>query len=255
MSALPAILQQLFNQPPETPQAAGGLDNGLIGQALQDRLGQPELTNLVPGSPSPEQSFLDYQCEILPDLDPGTILHKPLPQTTRPVDTLGTYDVKDGKKGEGLSQTNINLLSSSAGIDIVQQAATSTYRFCLKGYGLRAGYPVPVPNLASFAGAECVPAWPHKILANRIVQNWNGVPIYFCAWELWYHVPQVPQASPGQGVLPVAPNLAQKTDGSPALPDAIQEPVSIQETPAGANWPTFVGSIPGIDISSTAIPK
>ena len=251
---LPGIIPAIISKLPLPGQDAA-VNINIVPRV--DNFGSPEITGQVMTPPDPVQSFLIYQCEILPELDPGTILHKPLPQTAQPVDTLGVYNVTDGKAGEQFSSpVNINLKSNWTQADIVQQAATPTYMFCLKGHGLRVAYPVPIPNLENNAlgGTLIIPANPHKIKANRIVANFNGLPVWYAEWELWYYCPVPPQMSKNVGTT-AAPNLAEKLDGTAPLPEKIQEPVSQPEqVMTNANWPEFAGKIPGA-IDLRGIPR
>src|SRR3990167_4403597 len=178
----------------------------------------------IPGLPSPEESWLNYQLEFITDLDPGMAIHKPLPQTDDPVDTLGAVDIF-GVKPENYTKNGVNTNSSSSSKDVVQRMATSTYRVALRGFGTRAGYKVPVPDLKVFGGSAVTPG-KQRVIGPPIIANYSGIPIYMTAWVLWYEVPVPPK---GQQKTP--PNLAQRIGDVANPPTTIPVPVTVPEPP------------------------
>jgi len=196
---------------------------GGVSDSYNDDRGNPELRAPVPGVMDPRVSWLNYRCSVKVELDPGNVLHKPLPQYADESDTMASYDAYDLQGADNVNNVNgPSLASVSTGVDVVQKAATSTYRVCLKGWGLRAGYPVPIPGIVSFGGVS--PVEDTQESESEVVANMNGIPIFLSTWELWYHVPQVmteDQEPP--------PNLAQHIAGSAVPPTLIQPPISVPE--------------------------
>lgn len=186
---------------------------------------------LVPGG-----SWLDYSAWVEIELDPGFVVHKPLPQGTANADTLATQLFEDyaflkdpdavpgagGFKPDAptTSGSGVNLDSEAQGTDYIQRMATSTYRFVLLGTGLRAGYQVPIPGLKSVAGVPATPDNPQRAF-NRIVGNAvGGIPIFYAEWELHYMI-ALPMKT---GVAPVPPNLALRIRADANLPAAVLVP-------------------------------
>lgn len=190
----------------------------------------------IPWCINPAISWLDYQCNLECMLDAGVALHKPLPQgpaspgTAGHVDTLASEDLYD-YAGIEKSKNGINLTSVGGFEDVVQQMATSTYRFRLRGYGLRAGYKVPIPTLKKVAGVPAIPA-ERQWAVNKIVSSASGIPIWLGQWDLWYYVtlpPKEDQVPP--------PNLALHVRGDAELPQSIPAPLSQPDTNAVAGAP------------------
>lgn len=170
----------------------------------------------------PVSSWLDYNCGVEISLDPGTVLHKPLPQSLATVDTLGVVDVTD--QALAANTNGINLASLGNYADVIQQMATSTYRFVLRGEAWRAGYQVPIPNLVSIAGVACVPTNPHNA-GNWIKGNLlGGIPLWYAAWELHYIIASPPRGKPGQKFAPQNPAVAMQPDAE--LPKAVLVPTA-----------------------------
>lgn len=180
---------------------------------------------LLPWVSDPATSWMDYQNELQCYLDAGLVLHKSLPQRVQTVDTLASSFLTDS--GMDTNVKGMNLVSHGQFTDSVQRMATSTYRFVLKGFGKRAGYPIPVPGLKSVAG---VPAYPDELQWSRgnvVIGNFSGIPIFFNQWELWYFVTIPPKT---QQVPP--PNLAQHIRADAKLPKGMQAPFSLQDQQA-----------------------
>lgn len=221
------------------PQNAGILDVIEPSAAdLLDTIAAVELQAKIPGVPNPIMSWLVYQPELEVILDPRTVLHETLPQKSNPADNLGVYDINDPAEGESLQNVSYNVRPTNPGTDIVQIIGTTSYILCFRGVALRAGYPIPIPKIIQWNAQLVIPKNPQKVKTG-IAANWNGVPIYFSRWELWYYVPSCPNKSYAD--LPPA-NLAEKIDGNTGLPNAIQPPVSAKEIAQTdtANWPTFI---------------
>ena len=152
----------------------------------QDDGSHPENNVALPWCIDRESSWLAYDCAVQAHLDPGTVLHKPLPQKAELVDTLASVVV--GADDFGSSTLGINLRSNSTAVDFIQQMATSTYTFALVGWGIRAGYQVPIPGLVKVGSLVFVPTNP-QFASNRVVGNLlGGIPLWYASWELHYLV-------------------------------------------------------------------
>jgi hypothetical protein len=167
---------------------------------------------------NPDATYINYGCHIECFLDSGVVLHKALPQFEQPVDTLGTYDL--AAPGGAKVKVGENLVSAGNYTDVLQRMATSTYRFLLKGFGVRVGYQVPVPSIKSVAG---IPATPTEqwVRGNEVIGNYYGIPVFNNAWELWYLV-----AAPPKRSQLAPPNLADHIAANQTLPDLISVPAS-----------------------------
>lgn len=208
----------------DTPRActAGA---GLVRTGVDPDTGQSPDSLQIPGLSSPEASWMNYQVEFVTELDPGIALHKPLPQSDDSVDTLGSVDLY-ASRPEFDKANGVNTVSKSSSEDILQRMATSTYRVCLRGYGVRAGYKVPVPDLKVFGGSPVSPG-KQRVIGPKIIGNYSGIPIYMTAWELWYDIPIPPKAAQK-----APPNLAEHIGDVAKPPSQIKVPVTVPQTPA-----------------------
>lgn len=177
-----------------------------------------------------EFSYLDYQCWIECELDSGIVVHRIVPQSVQGFDSLGSEDLSDTGIELANSAKGVNLTSQGNYTNIVQRMANSVYRFCLKGFGRRAGYQIPIPRLVSIGGVPAIPddEKPQRA-SNRIVANNFGIPIYMAVWELWYTtaVPPIKAQAP-------PPNLAQHIGAisEADLPTGLQVPISLKDANA-----------------------
>jgi hypothetical protein len=172
----------------------------------------------LPWLSPPQASYLDYSCHIECYLDTGMTLHKPLPQTPQPVDSMASYFL--GQSDQALVKVGENFKSLGSFQDISQRMATSEYRFGLIGHAIRLGYPVSVPDLKMVAGVvpTLMTQWVH---GNELIGNSAGVPLYYNAWESWYFVVLPPK----DRQLP-PPNLSEIISAEQQVPDLIPVPVS-----------------------------
>jgi hypothetical protein len=199
--------------------------------------------NLDPGGPiekgfglpwtvDPRLTWLDYNCWIECYLDSGLAVHRPLPQSDDPVDTLASQSVSPVDADAPSAKTGLVLQSKAHFRDVVQRMAASRYRFGLKGYALRAGYQIPVPGLKTVGGVPAV-LEEEAVAYNRIVGNLSGIPLWYAAWTLWYTVvvpPTKEQAPP--------PNFAMAISGDQKLPKFIQAPFSTGDSNSVPALPT-----------------
>ncbi len=185
-------------------------------------------------------SWLAYNCWIELYLDAGMALHKPLPQSRMAVDTLATGFIDDADLDTNI--LGVNTKSSGGWTDVIQRMATSTYRFCLVGNAIRAGYQPNIPGIKTIAGVPAIPAELQRVEGPRIIANWSGVPIWAAKWELWYFV----KLPPKQAQVP-PPNLGEHIRGDVELPDGngIHVPVTQPNGDSVPAAPTVVVNQPG----------
>ncbi len=204
---------------PTIPAGKGGVgDNASLFP--EDSLSFPWVFN-------PQNSWFEYRCWVEVNLDAGMALHKPLPQKNPIVDHLATTYLGDANFDTATPASGVNIASYSDATDVIQRMATSTYRFTLRGWGMRAGYQIPIPGLKTVGG---VPAVPGEIQRgyNVIVGNLAGIPLWFATWTLEYLIAKAPRGSPGLENRPGS--VAAPVPANPALhirPDA-KLPLSVQ---------------------------
>lgn len=216
---------------PFSPDFTGAQQDPDDGSPAESALG-------LPWSADPAASWITYRCWVEVNLDAGMALHKPLPQQNpKNPDTLASVAINDSSfdtfqvpTGQAGVLVKPNLVGNKRIVDVIQRMASSTYRFILKGYALRAGYQVPIPGLVKIGGVTPVPDRIQRA-ANLLVGNFSGVPVFLGYWEIHYVVPASPQTSIGQGgaigvadLVPFNPALHIRSDQ--ALPEAIPLPVT-----------------------------
>jgi len=201
------------NNLPERSSFLSGISNDDDGSVLEQGFGLPWTVN-------PLVTWMDYNCWIECYLDSGMALHKPLPQSEDPIDILSSQIVSPIDQKAQVNKNGVQLVSSGKFADIVQRMASSTYRFCLLGNGLRIGYQIPIPGLLTVAGVEAI-FERSGACYNRVVGNLSGIPLFFAAWELWYVVTMPPK----QAQEP-APNFSAAIRAAQDLPENIQVPYS-----------------------------
>ncbi len=199
----------------------------------------PEDKIRLPWCIDAKASYLYYDCSINILLDPGTVLHKPLPQRLDVTDTLASVNVSE-PEAQSISLEGINLKSFSSAVDLIQKMATSTYAFVLRGTAYRAGYQVPIPGLVKIGSLSFVPTFP-QVASNKLAGSLlGGIPLWYATWELHYLI-----TTPSQTQVVVAPanlqarvrpdSTAPATVGVPRLPTD-QNAVRVQgETPSFAS--------------------
>ena len=231
-----------FFVPEATARNAPPPANFLIGSSNSSDNTTVEKGITLSWTVNPRLTWWDYNCWIECYLDSGIALHKPLPQKDDTIDTPASQLVSPIDANAPANKNGVNLISRGSFTDVVQRMASSTYRFALKGYGVRAGYQIPIPGIKTVAG---VPAIFERSGAcyNRIIGNLSGIPLWYATWELWYVVtipPTEAQEPP--------PNFAEAIRGEQDLPAAIQVPFSagdynaVPGAPPGGN----LGFIPGV---------
>lgn len=209
----------LFNFFQDENKAQGATGRTEVGKSNVDSGQLAELGVQLPWVKDPEYSYLVYDCWVECVLDPGIALHRPLPQSPSPIDTLASADV--AVIASSLDTTHgVNHASQGRFTDIAQRMANSEYRFILHGFALRAGYKVPIPGLKSVAGVPAIPDYPQRAY-NKIVDNCSGIPLFLAEWELHYFVLLPPTSEQ----LP-PPNIADHIRPDVKLPEGMNVPLS-----------------------------
>lgn len=180
----------------------------------------PEDNLNLPWALDGEASYIDYRCWTEVRLDPGMVLHKALPQNKIAADTLASVTFSDrdiSPTFDTVIDQGVNVKPKADLGNVVQRMASSEFVFVLKGWGLRAGYRIPIPGLVSVGAAKAVPKNPQWAY-NCVVGNFSGIPTFFATWELHYIV----DAPLGQSAKePIPPNPALHIRPDAALPTAI----------------------------------
>jgi hypothetical protein len=223
---------------PFSPDFAGQVTN------IDDLNTNPEQDLALPWVSDPAASWLDYRCWVEVSLDSGMALHKPLPRQDYDPDTLAQVYINDNNLDT--TQAPYPVGSSVATVDVIQRMATSDFRFVLRGWAMRAGYPVPIPGLKYVGGITPVPDRIQRA-ANLLIGNWSGVPIFYAYWELHYMLPRAPTRMDLNDIVPFNPALHVRGDAK--LPDAIGLPVApTDQNSALAAYNAQIGGISGIGI-------
>lgn len=171
---------------------------------------QPEDLLKLPWVFNPDDAWIDGRWWVEITLENGMVLQKTLPQENYQPDTLASVAVAAGDFAR--SKGGVNLKSASRAEDVIRRMATSTYRFVLCGWGLRVGYPVPVPGLEKLSdGTQLVPVGRQWARGNYLVANLpGGIPVYFNEWRIPYAVAKSPRRAdepvPGNPALHMAGN-------------------------------------------------
>lgn len=228
-SSVPTVIGSPPTTQPQAKWFGGAVTNEDDGSHPEDGLALPWVID-------PVLSWYDYRCVIDVRLDPGTVLHKPLPQTAQTPDSLASFDVTEYALASS-STAGINLKSNSTAVDVIQRMATSTYHFVLKGWGLRAGYQIPIPGLVQVGSLRFTPTWPQQA-ANDVCGNLlGGIPLWYATWELHYLVAAAPM---------IASPLAAANPAAHIRPDA-----ALPQFVRGPRMPTDQNAVRGFGVQTT----
>lgn len=203
------------------PEGTGGAVQAGVTDSDDGRFVEKDFT--LPYATDPAVTYLLWECWPVTELDPGTALHKPLPQSARAADTLASGFVDD-PAGLSNSTQGTNLDSQGNYTDVVQNMATSEYRFGIVGRAMRLGLPPTIPGVRFVRGKNqtripATPTWPQRVWGPRVVMNTGGVPVFYSTWELWYIV-----ALPPAGQVTAPPDLAAHIRGDQQLPKDVLPP-------------------------------
>lgn len=181
---------------------------------------QPEEFLKLPWVFDPENCWFDGRWWVEITLDNGMVLQKTLPQENYLPDTLASVPLAAADFAS--AKTGVNLNSRSRAQDVIRRFASSTYRFVLCGWGVRVGYPVPVPGLEKLSdGTPLVPVGVQWARGNYIIANLpGGIPVFFNEWR----IPYACAASPKKAKEPTPPNPALHIRPDAQLPTSVQLP-------------------------------
>lgn len=175
---------------------------------------------------NPATSWVEWENELTVEENAGTVRMRPLP-----IDDQGsTIDQIRQETGLGDDQVDPQANDSAAGgqyvedgasdpegwssdsglddvdpgpvIDdstgdlpmIVQKRNPSAYRVTMTGYGIRAGWGVPIPRIKSLGSTQVVEESPSFYQTNKKVSQFSGVPVYMSRWRVTYLMDRRPPA-------------------------------------------------------------
>ena len=203
-------LPGIFTDGPAVPIPPTIPDGG-IGDVVQDRV-----LNGTPfpfPDPTPDNSYLTYECWIWLETESGVVAVRPLP--TRPPFTVNQLLTGNPFiSNTGLIENFIDVINDvigkmppnvplgpngpsgpngSAGPAALfqQRTAPLTYVF-LRGHAVRYGFPVPIPALTDYCGVA--PVLSCRLdrgegYGHGIKRAANQKPIYLATWNLRYLLP------------------------------------------------------------------
>ena len=193
---------QLVANPPTGPTGIGGFDNtqGPIPR---------ELRNFFP-EPTPEASWLLYDCWVWIEVDSGTIPVRQLPKKPaknimqrllqNPFDALDVlptaWDLFNGAMPRVPPVVGNPFGGAGGKLDNPQQRVKPLMFVYLYGRAARYGFPIPVPSLTKFGGA--VPVMACRLdrgegYGHGITYSAGAAPIYGATWNLRYQIPDPPK--------------------------------------------------------------
>lgn len=191
----------------------------LTRPAAPAQLTTAELRNLyekVNKPPQPATSWIHYQNELWVELDSGVVPARPLPtkKLTDQDDILGAASDLAGGVVDALGLRAMPIPPGGVGIPGGRleniQVNGSTRRVkaqCyvyLRGYALRAQYPIDPPRLLDVNDVEAVPALrldKGEGFGKGVFASGGAVPVHYARWNLRYYLDGLP-AKP----LPTPPN-------------------------------------------------
>jgi hypothetical protein len=150
-----------------------------------------ELSNQVPEA---QNSMIDFGNNILTNVSRASvqqaILQQPDQQTG--TDNLLLTSFPDfGNGGNSISA-------------VLQQAGSGLYQGFVRGFAIRAGHPVPKPNIQQVGSQVAVET--AGSFQQAVVDNLLGIPIYRAAWSIVYMLKNAP------GIVKPLPNFGKHTD-------------------------------------------
>lgn len=171
------------------------------GTVIQDPLAK---AILPPTIPPPDETWIDYGIGITIEVIDNTVELIPLPLSPPTYNQLGKPFISPG---------GYNIPYQNTPLSIRQLRGKPTIRARIWGYGERAWYDVPCPEIRSIGGIAPVPANGPGDFYTAVVQPCLGVPIRIAAWCQTYLLPQVPTADIVAPDNPLVPDPV--LDGAP----------------------------------------
>ncbi len=174
----------------------------------------------------PENSWTEYQIEVVEEEYSNVVRHKPSPAIDRTLSTgdpfgnpsKGPRPLPDGVLGPVPIGQKASAADDAVGAigapskngpnppDYFQRAATPTRRIALQGFAVRVGYRVPVPRIVSVGGIAAVEEY--RWAAEKVISSIGDIPVFRTAWQIWYMLADAPA-----GPLPWPANPVLGTDG------------------------------------------
>lgn len=176
-------------RPPSQEQRQATLVSGYLGRSFP--------------APSPKGSYMAYENEIFAEFDSGVVPVVKLP--SRPLEGLDdVFGRQNDFAGAPFPATNLPFLPPgfpvprgtlvAQPLNYMRRVAPICYLY-MRGYAIRAGYPIDPPRLLDVNGVEPIPAcrldrgegFGRSIRAN------GGVPIHLTRWNVRYWLPRIPE--------------------------------------------------------------
>lgn len=171
--------------------------------AFLDCLETFSVSNLIDiiGIPSPEKSFIEYECSISTYVNNQLIRHKPLAQQDFSPQTVtgGNMNIlennfytiynclHDNLVGEAVDSTYY--LANPPLPDNLQIVGAPSTVLVIKGYALRAGYDVNPPNMIVYGGQQ---VFQKSRYVDRKQLGSGAVPFFYAEWFIEYYVAGLP---------------------------------------------------------------
>lgn len=181
----------------------------------------PGESTLKSPTPSEDESYLDYVCELSYQTLYNKSKMKPIPANELKHSSSGesTLQTISNRSGAGIAAAGaqavslrpagqiITPMTGSPPTDKDRHRVSPTYIVFVTGYAVRAGHKPNLPQLKTVGGASVSPRW-EKVVPSTLA-NANGVPVYGLQWALEYDLDEAPD----QGSVANPPNPAIGTSG------------------------------------------
>lgn len=163
-------------------------------------------------APLPSESWIDYDVGLRVEVDQGvavgtTLPTVPLKDRGRSSGAMDAYDRSMPTRHDStMFPPATDVLpgkSGTGGETFVHQRVKPTVYIILFGSAIRAGYPIPVPELVEINGEPVTPANRadgNEFFEQKVIGN-VFYPVYAARWRLRYVLPVTPP-----GPLPIPPN-------------------------------------------------
>jgi len=147
-------------------------DATAVPKTSQPLIGRLLLAN---DTPSPENSWLEYEAHVFVTRDRAVVRHA----------ILQAPDIEDAaynpQSAEGLKYPAVGGTD-----DILQRSGKSRYTATFQGFAKRAGHPIPRPSLRQVGDVAATQLLKSDDFIQKIQDNWLGVPIYVARWNIIY---------------------------------------------------------------------
>lgn len=154
---------------------------------------KPAFANEVP---HPDESWLWYDSWVETYRERPVARQSPL----QAPDSEGTVTAWNPSASAG-----VHYRPNTASADVLSESGRSQYWASLYGYALRAGHRIPRPFLTSVSSADAKEL--DGSVAQKVVANWLGVPIFASKWRINYMLTTSPEEVDAES------NPREKLDG------------------------------------------